>query len=186
MFLHHYTLCEVRGRQAGCSLLVSVPAKLVAQTPLGFALDLPRRQGDDEARGRASCAGLLPTATVPSAGRRPAAVPLACQPDSGHPGQSKSTEVRLAEFVRRCPLSPGVSCQAAFDFHPASSSHALRSGRVTGKIPKGVVTPPFCANNCTVRTHAKPSESRMLKALAVFLGRCETCFAVLPKSWGAL
>ena len=51
------------------------------------------------------------TRTAPSASHRPAAASLACRPDSRHRGQSKSNEVRLAEFVRRCPQSPAPSCK---------------------------------------------------------------------------
>jgi len=174
------------GRKAGCDLSVSGLQKPVAQISPRFAPDRPRRQGDDEVRGRASHAGVLATGTAASACHRPAAASLACQPDSGHPGQSKQNEVRLDEFVRLCPQSPAASCQAAFDFHPASSSHALRSGRAIGKIPKGVVTPPFLLKNEITDTMLNSFKSRMFKGFKAVFASLENCFAVTQRSWGAL
>ena len=184
MFLHHYTLCEVVDRKAGRISSRSAPEKPVAQTPPGFAPDLPQRQrGNEEARRVRASRRVWATGTVPSACHRPAAASLACQPDSRHRGQSKPNAVRLAELVRCCPQSPAVSCQAAFDFHPARSSHALRSGRVTGN-PTASNTSPFILILRLFQGEVKPFESRMLKAFESISSTLKTYCAKFSSGQG--
>lgn len=96
---------------------------------------------------------------------------LAYLPRSRHRGQCKSNEVRLAEFVRLCPRAPAPSCKAAFDFHPASSSHALRSGRVTAQT--GTSNTRLFSHREKDSMHEKPFESRMPKGLAAVRVGCK-------------
>ena len=171
-------------RQAGCSLPVSASQKPVAQTSPCFAPDLPQRQGgNEEARRVRASRRVLTTGTAPSAGHRSAAASLAYRPDSRHRGQSKSNAVRLAEFVRRCPQSPATSCQAAFDFHPASSSHALRSGRVTGNSTASN-TSPFILILRIFETPANLLKTRVLQGFMAVLATLKTYCAEFSSGQG--